>query len=509
MELGKINTNFPVQVHVHGQPSSSSELSSSSPQPISYSTGRTSPGLATNNNKCPSLVSDIDSPTPSDHSLGSSPPTLGNTSPAAAIASSPHSNSISPSIHQLNSAIRWCQPDQSKMNPSQVDAIRDRPSQAPGMPPYTPRSIESANWRAALERANLSIPAASSLSMATMDYHPPYAHTPPPTASQYQHPQLGWPVPHPDLSTFPCTPVTSFQGGTGSTGPTASARRVDAGQITNQQFYGYGYDRGGGKITLLVPVDVLPPMVGVPQTLTDRSGIVILPTPPRRGPGGLSSNPVSLTVRSTSNTQGGGDNVQHYAANFRRSRPQSQIDSIVASSSTAPPKRIKIYCDKWIHEGVCAFQQQGCKYKHEMPMDKATQYDLGLFQGLPSWWKKHQAELQRQHRQDETSDAPICLTRSRETSPRSQGSRWERRDITGSFTPPQSAVSASNSSSPSPVPMANGSSNRLGHQTMPRRLDTVHGLGASRHNEAATTQKWPVLSELGNISNQSRSYKML
>ncbi|OTB06963.1 hypothetical protein M426DRAFT_91707 [Hypoxylon sp. CI-4A] len=61
-----------------------------------------------------------------------------------------------------------------------------------------------------------------------------------------------------------------------------------------------------------------------------------------------------------------------------------------------PQRRPKIYCDKWVHEGVCAFTQQGCKYKHEMPFDKVTQHQLGLFHGFPAWWKKHQAELSRQ-----------------------------------------------------------------------------------------------------------------
>ncbi|ORY65414.1 uncharacterized protein BCR38DRAFT_484838 [Pseudomassariella vexata] len=104
---------------------------------------------------------------------------------------------------------------------------------------------------------------------------------------------------------------------------------------------------------------------------------------------------------------------------------QSRIDTIVAStpptpthahhpsmaaSTATPPSRLantntpsgipqrrpKIYCDKWVHEGVCAFTQQGCKYKHEMPFDKFTQHQLGLFHGLPAWWKKHQAELARQ-----------------------------------------------------------------------------------------------------------------
>lgn len=59
-------------------------------------------------------------------------------------------------------------------------------------------------------------------------------------------------------------------------------------------------------------------------------------------------------------------------------------------------RRIKIYCDKWVHEGVCAFTQQGCKYKHEMPADKLTQHQLGLFHGYPQWWKKHQSDLARQ-----------------------------------------------------------------------------------------------------------------
>lgn len=56
--------------------------------------------------------------------------------------------------------------------------------------------------------------------------------------------------------------------------------------------------------------------------------------------------------------------------------------------SSSPSRKNKIYCDKWIHEGTCAFTQQGCKFKHEMPHDESTQRSLGLFQGLPAWWKK-------------------------------------------------------------------------------------------------------------------------
>ena len=86
---------------------------------------------------------------------------------------------------------------------------------------------------------------------------------------------------------------------------------------------------------------------------------------------------------------------------------QSHIDNIV--SQTPSGKKTKIYCDKWVHEGVCAFTQQGCKYKHEMPQDRATQHALGLFQGLPAWYKRHQSELQRSRAPDTGSDLPVAL----------------------------------------------------------------------------------------------------
>ena len=77
-------------------------------------------------------------------------------------------------------------------------------------------------------------------------------------------------------------------------------------------------------------------------------------------------------------------------------KSQLQIDSIIQRNSTTPvtpvrpQRREKIYCDKWIHEGVCAFTQMGCKYLHEMPTDKATQVSLGLNHGLPTWYRRAQ-----------------------------------------------------------------------------------------------------------------------
>jgi hypothetical protein len=105
-----------------------------------------------------------------------------------------------------------------------------------------------------------------------------------------------------------------------------------------------------------------------------------------------------------------------------------QIDSIVAQaglSPAGPPKphrREKIYCDKWIHEGVCAFTQLGCKYKHEMPMDKATQLALGLNHGLPTWYKRAQAVQMR----PETQSMDAVPSSVRTTGP------WRRMNSTAS-----------------------------------------------------------------------------
>ena len=105
-----------------------------------------------------------------------------------------------------------------------------------------------------------------------------------------------------------------------------------------------------------------------------------------------------------------------------------------------------------MHEGVCAFTQQGCKYKHEMPLDKATQMSLGLFHGLPTWWKKQQAERQREDTSgaaEEVSPSAAsfeagCDGKEEQYHQRSvsaslpktqQGPSWRRADVTGGMLP--------------------------------------------------------------------------
>ncbi|KAF3761128.1 hypothetical protein M406DRAFT_334735 [Cryphonectria parasitica EP155] len=180
------------------------------------------------------------------------------------------------------------------------------------------------------------------------------------------------------------------------------------------QAMSYCYDRGDGQFTRLVPVDSLPfSLRNMPARVTTDEGMIVLPVPRMRGPDGQPADsqlvPVSVVTPPASPMDNASNDII-----------QSRIDSIVASTpptvAVAPvsssavvlarpngpgnrgpngPRREKIYCDKWIHDGTCAFTQQGCKFKHEMPQDKETQQSLGLFHGYPAWWKKHCADQQQ------------------------------------------------------------------------------------------------------------------
>ncbi|KAK0745286.1 hypothetical protein B0T21DRAFT_430634 [Apiosordaria backusii] len=192
--------------------------------------------------------------------------------------------------------------------------------------------------------------------------------------------------------------------------PTSRAQSWDMGQYQSQYLVtvgpdtqGYCFVRPDGSRTRLVPVDMLPfSLVGVPATENDNDKLVELMIP--AGLDGRCKN--SNTQRAVIQTPPHGrhqDAIQNRIDHILASAPQTSSTAAASGAGTgplspsyAPPKRVKIYCDKWVHEGTCAFTQQGCKYKHEMPMDKATQHSLGLFQGLPTWWKKRQAELSRE-----------------------------------------------------------------------------------------------------------------
>ncbi|RFU77975.1 hypothetical protein TARUN_4249 [Trichoderma arundinaceum] len=149
----------------------------------------------------------------------------------------------------------------------------------------------------------------------------------------------------------------------------ADRRGTVGGPVPSGVNNGYAYylNRGNGELTRLIPADMLPSLNEIPPREPERRGMVVLP--PLRGvpPKGMADMNHAVTIKN-------------------------HIDRIVATSPSTP-KRNKVYCDMWIHEGRCAFTQTGCKFKHEMPLDEGSQKALGLFQGLPTWYKKQQEEL--------------------------------------------------------------------------------------------------------------------
>ncbi|RYP40052.1 hypothetical protein DL766_000076 [Monosporascus sp. MC13-8B] len=313
------------------------------------------------------------------------------------------------------------------------------------LPPAAPRGLASSNWRAGQpildDASSSSSRANSSAAAAAAGMYNPFD----PTAggsSRHHH--------HSSFHGSSFSPQLSGTGGTAEvvaagSGPVFSDAQLDAS-------YAYCFDRGNGQFTRLVPADMLPPLRDVPAVQQGCAGMLVLPLPRAAPPGGRSGNanvstePVGFRSRidnivastpstpthhqppTSSSTAAG-----HHSHAHSHSHPHPP--SLATSSANPglnttntnkkppphpgshhhnhhphhhhqphqqhnqqqqPQRRPKIYCDKWVHEGVCAFTQQGCKYKHEMPFDKVTQHQLGLFHGFPAWWKKHQAELARQ-----------------------------------------------------------------------------------------------------------------
>lgn len=46
----------------------------------------------------------------------------------------------------------------------------------------------------------------------------------------------------------------------------------------------------------------------------------------------------------------------------------------------------KKYCMHWILKGECAYMQTGCKYEHEIPVDRKTRDEIGMGD-IPQWFK--------------------------------------------------------------------------------------------------------------------------
>lgn len=56
----------------------------------------------------------------------------------------------------------------------------------------------------------------------------------------------------------------------------------------------------------------------------------------------------------------------------------------------------KIFCSRWLSHGECSFEQQGCKYKHEMPFDDETLESVG-HRVVPQWFFDMPRQYQESH----------------------------------------------------------------------------------------------------------------
>ncbi|CAK7198723.1 hypothetical protein SEUCBS139899_001387 [Sporothrix eucalyptigena] len=172
---------------------------------------------------------------------------------------------------------------------------------------------------------------------------------------------------------FPAAPTTPFRfpgsrrnSNTNTNSSTAVAQTQQTQATveppnTSNCYFAYCLDRGNGLYTRLVPADTLPASLN----FTAYAAAQVTPFAQRAG---------------------------------------------LANTNASPAKKNKVYCDKWVHEGICAFTQQGCKFKHEMPHDRNIQRSLGLFHGYPNWYKKLQAQESQQTTTDTaTASPPLAL----------------------------------------------------------------------------------------------------
>ncbi|RKF54750.1 putative c-x8-c-x5-c-x3-h type zinc finger protein [Golovinomyces cichoracearum] len=159
--------------------------------------------------------------------------------------------------------------------------------------------------------------------------------------------------------------------------------------------FAYGIRRSDGRVTRLVRADFLNTPYMNPQIppWQPEEGLIVLPEPRQLSPDRRQGYDPLITQQSACDLNHPVITNLSRTSGQDQNLTQLQIDTIVNTGlnngvTVAPRRRQKIYCDKWVHEGVCAFTQIGCKFKHEMPSDKATQISLGLNHGYPSWYRR-------------------------------------------------------------------------------------------------------------------------
>ena len=73
-----------------------------------------------------------------------------------------------------------------------------------------------------------------------------------------------------------------------------------------------------------------------------------------------------------------------------------RFDSVDKAQKNSRSNGKKVYCTHWLSKGICAYMQQGCIYKHEIPNDQETWESLG-FHTVPSWLHSKSSAWISQH----------------------------------------------------------------------------------------------------------------
>ena len=70
-----------------------------------------------------------------------------------------------------------------------------------------------------------------------------------------------------------------------------------------------------------------------------------------------------------------------------RSTEQDARPLTIEDLARNPAPGVKEYCSYWLRHGECDYAQQGCLYRHEMPLDPPTLEKLGL-RDIPRWYRE-------------------------------------------------------------------------------------------------------------------------
>lgn len=110
-----------------------------------------------------------------------------------------------------------------------------------------------------------------------------------------------------------------------------------------------------------------------------RSDPVNISTPPPVDGTDATQNAINAILRS----QAGAETAERIGYRSHDSTPPP--------SGKMPDQEKKEWCTYWILHGDCAYVQQGCRYRHEMP-DKAKLAEIGIHH-VPRWWLEQNSAI--------------------------------------------------------------------------------------------------------------------